>query len=347
MFRFAHPHYLYALLLIPAMVYLFLMILRWRKKTMHRIGTYGIVKRLVASSSPTKFGIRFILFIWAFLLLVLALSGPQLGSHLEVVKRKGADVIIALDVSNSMKAEDLSPNRLERAKESIARLIDRLEGDRIGIVVFAGQAFVQLPITTDYASAKMFLSTIDCDIVPTQGTAIGAAIRLSVESFGNDVGRNKALIIITDGENHEDDAVKATQEAVEKGIMVSTIGMGSPNGSPIPVVRGGIKLGYKKDNAGNTVITKLNEQALQEIASTGNGIYVHATNYETGLNLSLDQVNKLEKRAFESKQYRDYDEKFAWLLAPCLLLLVIDLFVNEQRSAWWTRLNLFGETKKQ
>ena len=193
----------------------------------------------------------------------------------------------------------------------------------------------------------MFLGTIDTDISPTQGTAIGAAIRLSVESFGNDLGRNKALIIITDGENHEDDAVKATQEAVEKGIMVSTIGMGSPNGSPIPIVRNGIKLGFKKDGNGNTVITKLNEQALQEIATTGNGIYVHATNYETGLNLIIDQVNKLEKRSFETKQYRDYDDKFMWLLTPCVFLLLVELLMNERKSIWWSKLNLFGENQKK
>ena len=347
MFRFAHPHFLYALLLLPVCIYLFYNVLQWRKKSLQRMGTYSVVKRLIADASGYKFGIRFVLTMFAFILLILALSGPQLGTHLSEVKRKGADVIIALDVSNSMKAEDLSPNRLERAKESIARLIDRLEGDRIGIVVFAGQAFVQLPITTDYAAAKMFLGTIDTDISPTQGTAIGAAIRLSVESFGNDLGRNKALIIITDGENHEDDAVKATQEAVEKGIMVSTIGMGSPNGSPIPIVRNGIKLGFKKDGNGNTVITKLNEQALQEIATTGNGIYVHATNYETGLNLIIDQVNKLEKRSFETKQYRDYDDKFMWLLTPCVFLLLVELLMNERKSIWWSKLNLFGENQKK
>ena len=309
------------------------------------MGDIAIISRLIPDYSERMFVTRFILHLFILVLLICAIAGPQIGSRLVEVKRKGADVIIALDVSNSMKAEDLSPNRLERAKASISRLIDKLEGDRIGIIVFAGEAFVQLPITTDYAAAKMFLGNIDTDIVPAQGTAIGSAIRLGIESFGQDIGKNKSLIIITDGENHEDDAIKATQEATEKGIVVNTIGMGSPNGSPIPIFRGGIRIGFKKDKEGNTVITKLNEQILSEIASAGNGIYVHATNAETGLSTIIDRVNQLEKKNFESKIFSDYDDKYLWFLIPACLLLTLDLFLNERKNKWWNQLNLFGEKK--
>lgn len=309
------------------------------------MGDYTVVKQLMPDVSTFKSHIKFIIMMLALAFIILGIINLQIGSKLEEVKRKGADVMIALDVSNSMKAEDLSPNRLERAKLAISKLVDKLDGDRIGIVVFGGEAYVQLPITTDYAAAKLFLETIDFDIIPVQGTNIGAAVRLSVESFGQDLGKNKAIIVITDGENHEDDAIKATQEAVEKGISVNTIGMGSPSGSPIPIYKNGTQVGFKKDSEGNTVITKLNEPMLQEIASTGNGAYVHASNSETGLGAILDEINKLEKKNYESKMYSDYDDKFYYFLAAALLLLLLEFLINERKSKWIEQLNLF-DTKK-
>lgn len=345
MFRLENIYYLYAGLLVPVFILLFALTRLWRKKAIRLFGDPTVVNQLIHEVSTTKPLIKFILALIALSLIIVGIVNPQIGSKLQEVKRKGADVMIALDVSNSMKSEDLSPNRLERAKQAISKLVDKLEGDRIGIVVFAGEAFVQLPITTDYAAAKLFLETIDTDIIPTQGTAIGTAIRTCIESFGRDVGKNKAIIVITDGENHEDDAIEATKEAVEKGISVNTIGMGSPNGSPIPLYKNGSPAGFKKDKDGNTVITKLNEQILEEVASTGKGVYVHATNSETGLNAILDEVNKLEKKNFESKMYSDYDDKFYYFLIPALILITIDLFINERKSKWLEKLNLF-ETKK-
>ncbi len=344
MFRLEHIHYLYALLVLPVLIILFAASLKWRKKAIRLLGDSAVVNLLMPDVSTAKMKFKFIILLIALFLIISGLINPQMGSKLQETKRNGADVIIALDVSNSMKAEDLSPNRLGRAKQAIAKLLDKLEGDRIGIIIFAGEPYVQLPITTDYAAAKLFLETIDTDIIPTQGTAIGSAIRLSIESFGHDVGKNKSIIVITDGENFEDDAVKATQEAVEKGITVNTIGLGSASGSPIPIYKNGTQTGFKKDKDGSTVVTKLNEEMLQQIAAAGNGAYIHASNSEIGLNLILEEINKLEKKTFASKMYSDYDDKFYFFLFPALLLLIIELFINERRSKWLAKFNLFGES---
>jgi hypothetical protein len=339
MFRLEHINYLYALGVIPVLIIIFILMNRWRKRVIHSMGDYEIVKQLMPNVSTSKMKLKFILLLIVLTLIIIGLVNPQIGSKLREVKRNGADIIIALDVSNSMKAEDLSPNRLGRAKQAIYRLLDKLEGDRIGIVVFAGEPFVQLPITTDYAAAKLFLETSDTDIIPTQGTAIGSAIRLSIESFGSDVGKNKSIIVISDGENFEDDAVKAAQEALEKGITVNTIGLGSTSGSPIPQYRNGNQIGFKKDKDGNTVVTKLNEEMLQEIAAAGNGSYIHATNSEIGLNSIMNEINKLEKKSFATKMYSDYDDKFYLFLFPALLLLIIELFINVRKSKWIMKKN--------
>ena len=231
MFRLEHIQYAYAFILIPVLIALFVVLVKWRKRAIKKIGTSHIVEQLMPDISKDKAVLKFILLLIACIFLIIGIINPQIGSKLQEVKRQGADIMIALDVSNSMKAEDISPNRLDRSKQAIAKLLDKLEGDRIGIVVFAGDAYVQLPITTDYAAAKLFLQNIDVDIVPTQGTAIGSAIRLSTQSFGKDVGKNKAIIVITDGENHEDDANTAANEAADAGITVHTIGMGSVKGT--------------------------------------------------------------------------------------------------------------------
>jgi len=240
-----------------------------------------------------------------------------------------------------MKARDLQPNRLERAKQIISRLIDRLENDRIGLVVFAGQAYVQLPITTDYAAAKLFLNTIDTDLIPTQGTAIGAAIRLATESFTEKDKKHKVLIVITDGENHEDDALEATREAVATGVVIHTIGMGSPEGTPIPASRNGNAQDFLKDNDGNTVLTKLDEIGLEKIAAEGKGKYIHSTAGDDGLQVLLDQIGRMDKKAFGTKQYTDYEDRFQYFLAIAFLLLLTDLVIGERKSPWLERINLF------
>lgn len=345
MFQLENKYYLYALTLIPVFIISYWLLNRWRKKVLAAYGSMSIIQQLFPDVSKAKRNWKFILFTLAFALVIVGIVNPQVGTKLEEVKRKGADLMICLDVSNSMKAEDLQPNRLEKAKQAISRLINKLEGDRIGVIVFGGEAYVQLPITTDYSAAKLFLESINTDMIPTQGTAIGNAINLAMESFGKDEGKNKAIVIITDGENHEDDAVKAAEAAAEKGIMIHTIGMGSAEGAPIPLYRGNVKEGYRKDNEGNTVVTKLNEQMLQEIAGAGNGIYVRASNADAGLNNVINAIDKLEKKEFNSKMYSDYEDRFQWFIAAAVLLLFIEVLLSERKSKLYQRLNLFNEQK--
>ncbi len=345
MFQLENTYYLYALGLIPVFIVIYWLVSRWRKKALASFGSMAIIQQLFPDVSTSKRFWKFVLYTLAFALVIIGIVNPQVGTKLEEVKRKGADLMICLDVSNSMNAEDLQPSRLEKAKQSIFKLINKLDGDRLGVIVFGGEAYVQLPITTDYSAAKLFLESINTDMIPTQGTAIGNAIDLAVESFGKDEGKNKAIVVITDGENHEDDAIKAAEAAAEKGIAVHTIGMGSADGAPIPVYRNNVKEGYRKDNEGNTVVTKLNEQVLQEIASAANGIYVRASNSDTGLNRVLNEIDKLEKKQFDSKMYSDYEDRFQWFIAAALLLLLIELFISERKSKLYQRLNLFNDQK--
>jgi Ca-activated chloride channel family protein len=297
-----------------------------------------ILSLLMPSVSSSKPTLRFILFLIAITFLIFGLVNPQIGSKLEEIKREGSDIIICLDVSNSMKAEDFKPNRLAKAKQAIEKLIDKLNNDRIGIIVFAGEAYVQLPITTDYAAAKLFLENVDCDAVPIQGTVISSAIQLAEKSFGTEEGKNKAIVIISDGESHDDDAIAAAREANEKNITVHTIGIGSPEGVPIPVYNKNVQAGFKKDKEGNTVVTKLNEGAMEEIASAGNGVYIRATQGEIGL-LSLQQrINKMEKKTFDSKVYTDYEDRFQIFIAISLFFLLIESILTERKSKWWAKL---------
>jgi Ca-activated chloride channel homolog len=345
-FKFAEPIFFYGLLMIPVFIILFWLMLAWKKKAIRKFGDSRLIGRLMPDVSGSKLHVKFILLMLAFALIIAGLANPQIGSKLETIERKGIDIIIAIDVSNSMLAEDIKPNRLQRARQAISKLVDELRNDRIGIVVFAGNAYTQLPITTDYAAAKLFLSTINTDIVPSQGTAIAEAIELSMESFSENE-HQKAIIIITDGEDHEGDAIIAAEKAIESGIRVYTIGMGLPEGVPIPVYdRYGNQQGFKKDLLNNTVITKLNEQMLKQIAAAGNGEYVRANNTQAGLGLIFDEINKLEKTEFESRVFSDYEDRFQYLLGIAIALLLIEFVILERRSRRFRNINLFG-TKKQ
>ncbi len=346
MFRLANPEYLYLFALLPVFVILFVLLRRWKKRSMRKLGDLPVISRLFEDVSSSKPFLKFTFLMIAFCSLVFALCRPQLGSKLEEVKRQGVDVVVALDVSNSMNAEDIRPSRLEKSKRAIYKLIDQLQGDRIGLIVFAGQAYVQLPITTDYGAAKLFLSTVSTNMVPTQGTAIGAAIEKAVASIGDSARHNSAIIIITDGENHEDNAVEAAKEAAEKGIFVHTIGMGSPDGAPIPLTRGNTRTGFLQDKNGTTVITKLNAIVLQEIADAGKGKFVRASNSDDGIPLIMGEINAMEKKEFAAKLFTDYEDQFQYFLALALLFLVFDFLVSERRSEFIAGLNLFGEKKK-
>ncbi len=346
MIRFAHPDLLYLLVLIPVFIMLFIILMQWKKKAWKRFGEYGIISRLIPDYSKSRFIVKFIFLLTAITFLIIGLADPQVGSKLVKAERKGIDIMLALDVSNSMLAEDIQPSRLERSKQSISKLIDELRSDRIGMIVFAGKAYTQLPITTDYAAAKMFLSTISTEAVPVQGTAIGEAIELAMKSFDESNDHSKAIIIITDGENHEGDALTVAKEAADKGIHIYTIGMGLPEGGPIPVFQGQNKVGYKKDRQGNTIVTKLNETMLQQIASAGQGVYVRANNASAGLSKIFDEINKLSKTEIDSMMFSDYEDRFQYFLAVSLIFLILELMVVERKSKWVRNLNLFQQKQQ-
>jgi Ca-activated chloride channel family protein len=343
MFRFEHTDILWAFLLIPALTAIFIWMMIWKKKALQRFGEWSIVHRLLPGLSGGRVIAKFILLMIGYGFLIVGIANPQIGSKLVEGERKGIDIIIALDVSNSMLAEDIKPSRLEMSKQAISKLVDNLGNDRIGIVIFAGNAYTQLPITTDYAAAKMFLSNIDTKIVPTQGTAIGEAIELAMDAF-DDETHSRAIIIITDGENHEDDALQAAKDASEKGIIVYTVGMGLPEGAPIPEYnKYNQMIGYKKDRDGSTVVTKLDEAMLQQIASAGKGVYVRANNSQSGLKTILEEISKLEKTKFESKMFSDYEDRFQYFIAVSLFFLLLELFIFERKSKWLSKINFFGK----
>jgi len=341
MFRFEHPDYFYALIAIPVLTTLFVWMMLWKKTALKRYGEWMLLNRLIPAISSGRMILKSVFLMMAYLFLIIGLANPQIGSKLVEGERKGIDIMIALDVSNSMLAQDIEPNRLERARQAISKLIDKLGNDRLGIVVFAGNAYVQLPITTDHAAAKMFLSTISTKVVPTQGTAIGEALELAAKSFDSDK-HSKAIVVITDGENHEDDAIKMAETVAEQGINVYTIGMGLLEGVPIPEVdKYGRQTGYKKDRQGNTVVTRLNEKMLKDIAQAGKGSYVRANNTQAGLNKVFEEINKLEKTEFESKSFSDYESRFQYFIALSLLFLFFELLIFERKSKRLSRIELF------
>lgn len=347
LFRFAYPFMIYLYVLVPVFIILYIIMKRWKRKAFRRFGDDNVIRRLFPDVSVSRPGIKFFMLMLALVFFIAALCGPLIGSKLEEVKRKGVDIIIALDVSNSMKAEDIKPSRLERSKQAISRLIDKLQGDRIGLVVFAGDAYMQLPVTTDYGAAKLFLSTIDTDIVPRQGTAIGAAIDMASTSFTDSSRKHSAVIVITDGENHEDDAIDAAKRAWEEGIRTYTIGMGSPEGAPIPVFNNGARVGFRQDNSGQTVITKLNAEVLQEIAEAGHGRFVRASNSDDGLQVVLKDLNTLEKKEFQAKMFTDYENQYQYFAGAALLILLIEFLLGERKSKWYQKMNLFGVNKNK
>ena len=341
MFRFGNQEYLFTLLIIPILILLFGFAQYYKKRALAKFGDMSVIEQLMPFVSKTRPVLKFIFLTVAILALIFALADPQFGSKLEKVKVKGAEIIIAIDVSNSMLAEDIKPNRLERAKQAISKLVDKMENDRIGLIVFAGDSYIQVPVTSDYSAAKMFLSSINTNFVSKQGTAIGSAIDLAMNSFTPESNMEKALIIITDGENHEDDAIKAAELAHEKGIAIHTIGMGSPQGAPIPLQKGYGQTVFQKDKDGNTVISKLDQGALQEIASAGGGVYIRANNTQTGLNKLFERINKMEKTEMEERIYTDFEHRFQYLLAISLFFILLDIFIPERKSKWSKNFNLF------
>lgn len=324
----SQPQYLWLFMLVPVFFAVQVLVNRLRRRRLRRFGDEALVESLMPSYASAKVWLRLSLFSVAFCFFVLALARPQRGIKLKEQQVTGAEVIIALDVSNSMLAEDYSPNRLERAKLAISQVSEKLKDDRIGLIVFAGESYVQIPLTSDYISARMFLNSISSKSVPVQGTAIGSAMDLAMRSFSENSDKSRAIIIITDGENHEDDPVAAAKMAAEMGIRVFTIGIGSKEGTFIPLPDGG----YITDSEGNNVVTRLDDETLRQIAAEGNGMYVQSTNREFGLAPIIEEIQNMEDKVTTTVTYEEYEELYMYFLGVALLFLVVEMLIGDRRS---------------
>ena len=341
MFRFADIEMLWWLLTIPVFVVAYVLITRHKRRQLSEFGDPELMAQLMPDASKSRPIVKFALLMGALSLLIIAAARPQYGQQEKTVKRQGIEVMVALDISNSMLAEDVAPNRLDRAKQMLSKMIDNMVDDKVGLVVFAGEAFTQLPITCDYVSAKMFLNTISPKLIPTQGTAIGAALQTAIRSFGSqesDAGR--AIILITDGENHEDDAIAAAKQAHELGIQVFVIGIGKPEGSPIPVPGTN---DYIKDRSGQVVVSRLNEEMCQEIAQAGKGAYVRCDNTNTAMRALQQELDRNATTDLETTIYADYNEQYQSFVLIALLILVIDFFILMRQNHRLSRMDLFKE----
>lgn len=343
MYQLEEKIWFWVLMVIPVIILLFVVLQIWKYKTQKRFANKTLLKRLSPNQSLFKSILKVSVLCLAFTCLSIALVNPKIGTKLETVKREGVDIVFAVDVSKSMLAEDIAPNRLEKSKQLVTQIINNLASDRVGIIAYAGKAFPQLPITTDYASAKMFLQNMNTDMLSSQGTAINEAIELAKTYFDNEEQTNRVLIIISDGEDHTDAAASVAEEASNEGIRIFTIGVGDVKGGPIPFKRDGIVLNYKKDSNGETVITKLNEDTLKEIAAEANGSYLDGTNTAEVVDAIRDILNKMDKTEFEAKEIADFKDQFQWFLAFAIVLLFVDIFFLERKTGWLKRLNLFNE----
>ena len=315
----------------------------WKRHAQKKFANKRILKRLSPNRSLFKPILKLIVLCLAFACLTIALVNPKIGTKLETIKRQGVDIVFAVDVSKSMLAEDIAPNRLEKSKQLVTQIINNLASDRVGIIAYAGKAFPQLPITTDYASAKMFLQGMNTDMLSSQGTAIDEAIQLAKTYYDDEEQTNRVLIIISDGEDHNNIAANVAEEASEEGIKIFTIGVGKAKGGPIPIKRNGIVLNYKKDNSGETVITRLNEETLINIAEEANGQYINGNSTAEVVEAIREILNKMDKKEFEAKEFAEYKDQFQWFLGFGIFFLCIDIFLLERKTAWLNRLNLFNE----
>lgn len=343
MFRFAHPEYLFLLFLIPVLIGIFIYTGIKKRRNIRKFGNPDLLKELMPNVSFIRPQVKFYLQLLAITFLIIVLAQPQFGTKVENVKRQGIEVMIAMDVSNSMMAQDIQPSRLDKAKQVFSKLVDGMSNDKVGLIVFAGDAYTQLPITVDYVSAKMFLSSISPQLVPRQGTAIGSAIDLAIKSFGQKGKAGRAIIVITDGENHEDDAVGAAKLAAENGIVVHVIGMGKPDGAPIPVDG---TMSFWKDKDGNVVVSKLNEQMCKEIAAAGNGVYVRADNTNGAYQIINKELDSLSKSDIKTSVFSDYNEQFQSFALLALLILIIDFFVFDRINKRLSKFKIFDLKEK-
>ena len=340
MFRFGEPIYLYLLLIIPLLVLFYIFTNYRRRKKLRQYGDTELMAHLMPNVSKYRPDVKFWLVTVALAMVIFMLARPQFGSKMETVKRQGVETVVALDISNSMLAQDVTPSRLEKSKKMVSRLVETFNNDKVAMIVFAGEAFTQLPITSDYISAKMFLETISPSLITTQGTDIRGAIDLAMKSFTPNEGVGRAIVLITDGENHEGGAVEAAQQAAEKGVRVFVLGVGSPDGSPIPVEG---RNDFRRDKDGNVVVTKLNEQMCQEIAKAGNGMYVRVDNTNNAERALNAEINKLAKADVETQVYTEFDEQFDVLAWLALILLAVDVMLLNRKNPLFKNVKLFKQ----
>jgi Ca-activated chloride channel family protein len=351
MFRFANIEMLWWLLVIPEAITVYIYFTRRKRKQLLAFGDLELMEQLMPNASHVRGHVKFGLLLLALSLLIISSARPQFGQSERTEKRQGIEAVVTLDISNSMLAEDVAPNRLDRAKQMMSKLIDQMVEDKIGVVVFAGDAFIQLPITCDYVSAKMFLNTIKPELIKTQGTAIGQALNTSIRCFGSlnpedektIANANRAIILITDGENHEDDAVAVAQRASELGIKIIVVGIGKPEGSPIPMPGTN---DFRKDREGRVVVSKLNEQMCREIANAGNGIYVRCDNTNTAMKTIEKEIDKIATQEIETQVFTDYNEQFQSFALIALLIILVDFFIFNRKNKSITRMDIFREDKQ-
>ena len=339
MFRFAHPEYLYLFFALPFVFAIYIYLNIKKQRDVSGIGTLDLVKRMMPELSLKRSYLKFWIVFSALVLGILLVAGPQFGTKVEKVEKRGIELVIAVDVSNSMLARDVSPDRLSRAKQMLSRIIDARKDDQIALIVFAGEAYVQMPLTSDTQSAKLFLNSIDPSLVPVQGTVIGKAIELGINSFSSAKDVDKAMILITDSEDHESNAIQMAKQASDAGIMVNVIGIGSVDGSPIPESSSSNQ--FKTDSEGNIVVTKLNEQMAREIAQSGKGLFVHADNSNSAMNALESELDKLQTKQMESLSYSEYDEKFpiiAWIL---LIVLIVEVCIFDKKNRLFRNIRIF------
>lgn len=343
MYQIEEPTYFYYLAIIPAIVVLFLLVLWWKKRIQKQFADYKLIQKLSPEKSTFKSFLKITVFCLALAFLIISLTNPKMGTKLETVKRQGVDIVFALDVSKSMVAEDIAPNRLEKAKQIITKIVENLGSDRVGIIIYAGNSYPLLPITTDYAAAKMFLQNANTDMVSSQGTAINDAIERALTYYDDNEQTNRFLVIVSDGEDHEENTLELAKQAAEKGIKIYTVGIGTAKGGPIPLREDGRVIGYKKDSKGMVVVTQMNEQILRDIANAGNGKYINGNKTQETIAGIKEVLEKAEKNEFETKQFSDYEDQFQWFIGIGLLLLIVDVTLLEKKTKWVQKLNLFNE----
>ena len=347
MYQLEETTYFYFFGVIAVLLCLFLLVAFWKRKKQKEFSERNLLEKLSPEISPFKSTLKMLVVLMALALLVVALVNPKIGTQLKTIKREGVDIVFALDVSRSMLAEDIAPNRLEKSKQIISKIIDKLGSDRVGIIIYAGNAYPLLPITTDQAAAKMFLQNADPDMVSSQGTAINEALKLAKSYYDDDEQTNRFLFIVSDGEDHEENVSYITDEATQEGIKIFSIGVGTSQGVPIPLKRNGVLIGYKKDREGETVITRLNEQTLQKIATDGDGEYIVGNNTTKTVDYIEELLLKADKKEFETKQFSDFKDQFQWFIGLGILFLVLDALMFSKKTKWIQNLNLFNENKNK